>query len=72
MTSHEYAKMLLDLEDLPMMIYKESDESSTYLDKPYKVYTGRNFARADTIFENEVEEFGHSWEDVQPVGEVMS
>lgn len=69
MTSHELAKFLLSKEDLPLMIYKESDESSHPMSEPYKMYMGKGWN--ETIFENEVERFGHSWEDVEPVWEVM-
>ncbi len=57
-------------ENLPLVVYNQHDEKSVEItDKPVKMFRGRDW-KNETIFENEVEEFGHSWEDVEPVLEV--
>ncbi|AUR91630.1 hypothetical protein NVP1161O_188 [Vibrio phage 1.161.O._10N.261.48.C5] len=69
MTTHEYARYLLTLEDLPLLINNKHTERSTYLDDTYVVYWKPEWD--ESIFPSEVEAFGHKFEDLEKAYEVF-
>ncbi len=69
MTSHEYAKYLLSLEDLPLLVHNKQTELTTYAGDAYVVYWKPECN--ESIFENEVKAFGHKFEDLQKAYEIF-
>ncbi|AUR84853.1 hypothetical protein NVP1063O_186 [Vibrio phage 1.063.O._10N.261.45.C7] len=69
MTTHDYAEYLLTLEDIPLLVHNKQNEITTYLDKGYEVYWRPEWS--ESIFKEEVEKFGHSFEDLQKGWEVF-
>ena len=67
MTSHELAKLLLEGEDLPVVVWRDdgSDESLEIKDLPVKMY--RFIGTDDTIFAHELAEWKLGSEETQPV-----
>lgn len=68
MTSHEYARYLLKLEDLPLLVHNARTETSTYIDGVSEVYWKPEWH--ESIFKEEVVEFGHTFEEVQKAWEI--
>ncbi len=69
MTSHEYAKYLLSLEDLPLLVHNKQTEVTTHIEDAYIVYWKPEWN--ESIFENEVKAFGHKFEDLQKAYEIF-
>ena len=69
MTSHEFAKQLLEGDDLPLVVYIESrEESAEVCEMPQKLV--RQVHTKDTYYMEEVEQFGLDKETLEPVLEI--
>lgn len=69
MTTHEYARYLLTLENIPLLVHNGDKETSTYLETPYIVYWKPEWH--ESIYTEEVLKFGHKFEDLQRCYEVF-
>lgn len=71
MTAHEYAKLLLEGEDLPLVFYLEQEEiSKPVTSLPSKVYHEKGKTILETVYEDEVISFGMVKEYMVPVLEI--
>lgn len=71
MTTHEYAKLLLEGEDLPLVVYIEQEEiSKPVTSLPNKVYHEKRKTILETVYEEEIIPFGMVKENMTPVLEI--
>lgn len=69
MTSHEFARQLLEGEDLPLVVYFSHSECSVEVHgTPCKLMREKN--TEDTYYLEEVEKFGLDVETLEPVLEI--